>query len=84
MTNAMLTNASRHPEGRYALACMTNPAEQEGRQFGRRIEFDRQWTVYHVFTGVPAIVGGHRLSGLSRAAATASMLELNLSQAGRA
>jgi hypothetical protein len=81
MTNAMLTNASHHSEGKSALAWMTNPGEHEGRQFGRRIESDRQWTVYHVFTGVPAVVGGHRLAGLSRAAATASMLQLNLSSA---
>ena len=24
-------------------------------QYGRRIETDRSWTVYHVFTGVPAL-----------------------------
>jgi hypothetical protein len=23
-------------------------------QFGRRVEMDRSWTIYHVFTGVPA------------------------------
>jgi hypothetical protein len=76
----MPTNATHHPAGKSALACPTIPGEREGRQFGRRIEFDRLWTVYHVFTGAPAIVGGHRLAGLSRAAATASMLELNRSR----
>ena len=28
------------------------------RQYGRRIEADRSWTVYHVFTGAPAIEHG--------------------------
>jgi hypothetical protein len=72
----MLTNTSRQPDG--ALACMNrSPGGYESRQFGRRVESDRQWTVYHVFSGVPAIISGHELSGLSRATATASMLWLN-------
>lgn len=37
--------------------------ESEGRQFGRRIEADRSWTVYHVFTGVPARQDGHTMTG---------------------
>ena len=40
-------------------------------QFGRRVEMDRSWTIYHVFTGVPA-------RDLSRSAATDGMLSLNL------
>jgi len=24
-------------------------------QFGRRVEFDRSWTIYHVFTGFPRV-----------------------------
>ena len=35
-------------------------------QYGRRIETDRSWTVYHVFTGVPARVGGDAMIGLSQ------------------
>src|SRR5580692_11621977 len=47
-------------------------------QFGRRVEMDRSWTIYHVFTGVPARVGGSALTDLSRSAATDGMLSLNL------
>ncbi|QFI70095.1 hypothetical protein [Sinorhizobium alkalisoli] len=28
-------------------------------QYGRRIDADRSWAVYHVFTGAPARVGGN-------------------------
>ena len=52
-------------------------------QFGRRVEMDRSWTIYHVFTGVPARVDGSALSGLSRSEATDGMLSLNLRNARR-
>jgi hypothetical protein len=45
-------------------------------QFGRRVEMDRSWTIYHVFTGVPARVDGSALSGLSRSVATRGMLSI--------
>jgi hypothetical protein len=45
--------------------------------YGRRVEADRSWTVYHVFTGVPARIGGNAMIGLSRRAATDGMLSLN-------
>lgn len=47
------------------------------RQYGRRIEADRSWTVYHVFTGVPAHANGLDMTGLSRSDATDGMLSLN-------
>ena len=46
-------------------------------QYGRRIETDRSWTVYHVYTGAPARIDGDAMSGLSRSEATESMLSLN-------
>src|ERR1700735_521624 len=46
-------------------------------QFGRPVEMDRSWTIYHVFTGVPARVDGSALTDLSRSAATNGMLSLN-------
>lgn len=51
--------------------------------YGRRVEADRSWTVYHVFTGVPARVGGDAMIGLSRSDATHGMLSLNHSSAER-
>ncbi len=52
--------------------------EPVDRQYGRRIEMDRSWTVYHVFTGVPVRADGHVMTGLSRSDATSGMLSLNL------
>jgi hypothetical protein len=52
-------------------------------QFGRRIETDRSWSVYHVFTGVPAHADGQAMIGLSRSDATECMLSLNRRNARR-
>ena len=52
-------------------------------QYGRRIEADRSWTIYHVFTGVPASAEGQAMIGLSRADATSGMLSLNLENVAR-
>lgn len=46
-------------------------------QYGRRIEADRSWTIYHVFTGVPARIDSEVMVGLSRSDATRGMLHLN-------
>ena len=51
--------------------------------YGRRIEADRSWTIYHVFTGIPARFGGDAMTGLSRMDATSGMLRLNLRNAER-
>ncbi|MCA0011787.1 hypothetical protein LB561_12145 [Mesorhizobium sp. B292B1B] len=53
------------------------------RQYGRRVEADRSWTVYHVFSGIPALVDGGAMTGLSRSDATRSMLSLNQRNAER-
>ncbi|WP_338036691.1 hypothetical protein [Arvimicrobium flavum] len=49
-----------------------------GDQFGRRIGTDRSWTVYHVFTGIPARIGGCPSTGLNRSDATKHMMSLNI------
>lgn len=52
----------------------------QGRHFmdrRRRIEADRSWSVYHVFTGVPACNDGQAMIGLGRSDATQGMLSLN-------
>lgn len=51
--------------------------------YGRRIETDRSWTVYHVFTGVAAIIDGASMTGLSGPDATDGMLSLNHRNAAR-
>ena len=71
-----------------ALAIWENEGGAPGpdltdHQYGRRIESDRSWTVYHVFTGVPARVGENDLTGLTRSQATSRMVSLNLRNAGR-
>jgi len=53
-------------------------ADRPDGQFGRRVEMDRSWTIYHVFTGIPARIDGSALTCLSRSAATGGMLSLNL------
>jgi len=45
--------------------------------YGRRIESDRSWTVYHVFTGVVARIDGVTMTGMSCSDATGMMLSLN-------
>lgn len=52
-------------------------------QVGRRIEADRSWTVYHVFTGIPVHVDGQSMTGLTRSRATSGMMFLNLRNAAR-
>ena len=54
-----------------------NEAPSTGSCYGRRVEGDRSWTVYHQFTGVPAYIGGITMTGLSRSRATDKMLSLN-------
>lgn len=46
-------------------------------QFGRRVEMDGSWTIYHVFSGVPAYFGGRASMGLSLSDATLGMISLN-------
>ena len=65
--------ATRVGEG----ASAASGRDATGHQYGRRIEADRSWTVYHVFTGVPAFTEDRSMIGLSRSDATESMLSLN-------
>ena len=65
-----------------AIAAWENEGGAPGRdsthhQYGRRIEADRSWSIYHVFTGVPARIGGCTMTGLSRSEATRGMMALN-------
>lgn len=50
---------------------------RSGHQYGRRIENDRSWTVYHVFTGTPADEGTGPTTGLNIADAADRMAILN-------
>ena len=71
-----------------AIAVWDNEGGAQGqnamdRHYGRRIEADRSWSVYHVFTGEPVDVEGHAMTGLSRSDATKNMLSLNRRNEGR-
>lgn len=73
------TERERHDR---AIGVWDNEGGASGRapgdeQYGRRIEANRSWTVYHVFTGVPASREGQEMIGLSRSVATDGMLSLN-------
>jgi len=75
----ILRNAAAPP----ASASSAVPCDFRNHQYGRRVEADRSWTVYHVFTGIPARVCGAFMTGLTRAEATGRMLALNLRNTGR-
>ncbi|HEV7253487.1 MAG TPA: hypothetical protein VGN97_10385 [Mesorhizobium sp.] len=49
----------------------------DNRHFGRRVEANGSWTVYHVFTGAPADLRDITAAGLSRTEATRLMTSLN-------
>ncbi|MEK1888703.1 MAG: hypothetical protein AAAB35_14265 [Phyllobacterium sp.] len=51
--------------------------------YGRRIEKNGSWTVYHVYTGLPAEMGKHATTGLNETTATSMMLSLNSNNAER-
>src|ERR1700744_587878 len=61
----------------------TSVSDPLDQQYGRRVEADRSWTVYHVFTGVPAHIDDSAMTGLSRSGATDRMLSLNHRNAHR-
>jgi hypothetical protein len=46
--------------------------------YGRRVEIDGSWTIYDVFTGIPADIVRRCVTGLTRSSATEGMLSLNL------
>ncbi|MDG4853784.1 MULTISPECIES: hypothetical protein [unclassified Mesorhizobium] len=79
------TDAAREPSARPGEenAAGAQACAFRDRQYGRRVEPDRSWTVYHVFTGIPAYVDGAFMIGLSRSEATKSMLSLNLRNSER-
>lgn len=61
---------------------MPNEATPEHRhQYGRRIEADGTWTLYHVYSGIPATLGSQVMTGLAEQEATATMLRLNRTNA---
>ncbi|SFO34647.1 hypothetical protein SAMN03159463_01702 [Mesorhizobium sp. NFR06] len=88
--NASDSNSTESPRNAEVLRIWADPAcdftghqDFRGHQYGRRVEADRSWTVYHVFSGIPAHVDGAIMAGLSRAEATKRMLALNLRNSER-
>lgn len=51
--------------------------------YGRRVEPDKSWTIYHVFSGAPAELEGRPMAGLGETEATSTMIFLNARNAGR-
>jgi hypothetical protein len=86
--NARTDETERERHHALAVAIWENEGGAPGRdsmdhQYGRRIERDGSWSVYHVFTGVPAEIQGQRMTGMSRTDATQDMLSLNRGNEGR-
>ena len=52
-------------------------ATQDGYRFGRRIEQNGTWTVYHVFSGEPAVYGSWNMVGLNVRTAERALRILN-------
>ncbi len=52
-------------------------------EYGRRVEADGSWTIYHVFSGMPATIGGDRMEGMSATAATDQMIKTNSDNSSR-
>jgi len=77
------TDTARNARAPRADAGGAPACDFRDHQYGRRVEADRSWTVYHVFTGIPAHVDGTFMTGLTRAEATRRMLALNLRNTGR-
>ncbi|MDF8357433.1 hypothetical protein [Ensifer adhaerens] len=46
-------------------------------QYGRRVEGDGSWTIYHVFTGVPAHIDSWTMTGLDQQLASDVLHILN-------
>jgi hypothetical protein len=50
---------------------------RKGYQYGKRIEVDGRWTIYHVFTGVPAQFGPWEMVHLNESTARRTLNTLN-------
>ncbi len=81
--NTHSNEPSENPDAYYL-----NAREREGptlnyenihSHYGCRIEPDKSWKIYHVFSGVPANIGGRKMTELGEKEATARMLSLNAS-----
>ena len=86
--NTHINNGAERKRIAAAISVWENEGGAPGQDsmhhhYGRRIEADRSWTIYHVFTGIPARFGGDAMTGLSRMDATSGMLRLNLRNAER-
>ena len=57
--------------------------EDHDSNYGKRIEIDRTWTVYHVFTGIPVASGDGALVGLSNTEASARIASFNIGKEER-
>ena len=73
----MAPHPARRPSGLLESPGDTTGEPRVETYFGRRIEADRTWTIYHVYTGVPASAAGRDMIGMSLCDATAGMQLLN-------
>lgn len=75
--------AGATPASKAALAVWDNEGGAPPKpglfyRYGKRLEPDQTWTIYHVFTGRPAQIGVMKLAGLTRARAARKLHSLNL------
>lgn len=83
--NAHDAGTLRHsPASGYDSEADVPRRDMRDRQYGRRVERDGSWSIYHVFTGAPAEIRGLPTTGLTRGCATEGMLLLNRRNEGHA
>lgn len=83
--NAHDAGTPRHfPAGGHDSEASAACRDMRDRQYGRRVERDGSWSIYHVFTGAPAEIRGLPTTGLTRGRATEGMLLLNRRNEGHA
>jgi hypothetical protein len=52
-------------------------------EYGKRIEADGSWTIYHVFTGSPATIDGNLMQGMTAKNALSQMTKNNSDNSSR-
>ena len=52
-------------------------------EYGKRIESDGSWTIYHVFSGIPATIGGNLMQDMNANDALDQMTKTNAGNSTR-
>lgn len=70
-------SSSPHAAPSASAGARPEAGSKDGYRFGRRIEHNGTWTIYHVFSGEPAAYGSWNMSGLNVRTAERALRILN-------